>query len=246
LPTSFVVKKRVEDLGLHVVGHARPIVVDLEHERLAIRRRATCARPACRAVGAEHGLLGVDHQVQQHLLQLMRVREDLRQARGQRVDDTMLVTRCSYARSDRVSRTTWLRSTIVRVLWRLRAKVSSCRTILAARSALVEDHVHARACRRRACALHRRFGHVRIVASGLLSSCATPGHGLAEGGHLFGLQQLLIEVARLVVELLPLADVAHQGVDAHGVRRVRRLGMRRHLQPDRRAVGAGARAAGSP
>ena len=40
------------------------------------------------------------------------------------------------------------------------------------------------------------------------------GNRLAERGHLLGLQQLVIDVARLVVELLALADVAHQRLDA--------------------------------
>ena len=38
------------------------------------------------AVGRQHRLLGVDDQVQQHLLDLVAVGEDLRQAGGERVD----------------------------------------------------------------------------------------------------------------------------------------------------------------
>ena len=40
------------------------------------------------------------------------------------------------------------------------------------------------------------------------------GDRLAERRHLLGLQQLVIDVARLVVELLALADVAHERFDA--------------------------------
>ena len=36
------------------------------------------------------------------------------------------------------------------------------------------------------------------------------GDRLPERGHLLGLQQLVIDVARFVVELLALADVAHE------------------------------------
>ena len=43
------------------------------------------------------------------------------------------------------------------------------------------------------------------------------GDRLAERGELFRLQQLVIEVARLVFEPLALADVAHQRFDADAV-----------------------------
>jgi hypothetical protein len=65
-------------------------------------------------------------------------------------------------------------STIERVLWRLRAKVSRLRTIRAARS----DSARIVSIPRRVVASTsreaRRSAHVRIVASGLFSSCATP------------------------------------------------------------------------
>ena len=41
-------------------------------------------------------------------------------------------------------------------------------------------------------------------------------NGLAERGHLLGLQQLLVQIARLVVELLALADVADERLHLHG------------------------------
>ena len=40
------------------------------------------------------------------------------------------------------------------------------------------------------------------------------GDGLAERRHLLGLQQLVVQVARLVLELLAIAHVADQGLDA--------------------------------
>ena len=86
----------------------------------------------------------------------------------------MFVTRCSYERSDSVSRTTWLMSTIVRVVWRLRAKVSRLRTMRAARSAswrMVSRPRRDGGSRSRSAS---RSAHVRMVASGLFSSCATP------------------------------------------------------------------------
>jgi hypothetical protein len=75
-----------------------------------------------------------------------------------------------------------------------------------------------------------------MVASGLFSSCATPEIGLAERGQLLGLQQLLVEVARLVVELLALADVAQQRLDAENASR-QRLGARGELDPELLVVG---------
>ena len=68
------------------------------------------------------------------------------------------------------------------------------------------------------------------------------GDRLSERGHFFGLQQLVVDIARLVVQFLPLADVAHQRFDPDGVRprvvAVSRFGARRQLHPDRFAVGA--------
>ena len=43
------------------------------------------------------------------------------------------------------------------------------------------------------------------------------GNGLAEGGHLFRLKELLVQVARLVVELLAFADVADERHERSGV-----------------------------
>jgi hypothetical protein len=56
--------------------------------------------------------------------------------------------------------------------------------------------------------------------------------------ELLGLHQLVLEVARLVLEPLALRHVAHQGRDAdHAVGRAG-IHVRRHLDPDRGAVGA--------
>ena len=63
------------------------------------------------------------------------------------------------------------------------------------------------------------------------------GDRLAERGELLGLQQLVIEVARLVLEPLALADVAHQRLDVDAAV-LERLGVRGDLDPDRDAIGA--------
>jgi hypothetical protein len=77
---------------------------------------------------------------------------------------------------------------------------------------------------------------VRIVASGLFSSCATPEIVWPSAGELLGLQQLVVQVARLILEALPLADVAHQRLDADAA--LVGLGVRGDLHPDRHLVGA--------
>ena len=48
------------------------------------------------------------------------------------------------------------------------------------------------------------------------------GDGLPERGQFFRLQQLMVEIARLVLEPLALADVAHQRLDANAARRTAR------------------------
>ncbi len=64
------------------------------------------------------------------------------------------------------------------------------------------------------------------------------GDGLPERGEFFGLQQLVIQIARLVLEFLALAHVAHQRVDADRSILRRRIGVRRYFDPDRRIVDA--------
>ena len=102
----------------------------------------------------------------------------------------------------------------------------------------MEDHVHAatRALVERA--RGQAFGPGEDGGQRVIELVRDARYGLAERGHLLGLEQLLIQVARLVVELLALADVAYQRVDAHGVVGTVGLGVRRDLEPDRRPVGA--------
>src|SRR5262249_39515154 len=59
----------------------------------------------------------------------------------------------------------------------------------------------------------------------------------AEGGELFRLQQLVVEIARLVLEPLALADVAHERLDPQAARFVG-VGVRGDFHPDRNLVGA--------
>ena len=80
-------EERIEDLRLHLVGNARAVVVDLEDDRLLIGVVPGADDEHAAAVGRQHRLLGVDDQIEQHLLDLVAVGEHLRQAGGERVDD---------------------------------------------------------------------------------------------------------------------------------------------------------------
>ena len=64
------------------------------------------------------------------------------------------------------------------------------------------------------------------------------GNRLAERRHLLRLEQLVIEIARLVVQLLALADVAHERFDATAPFSSAAIGARRQFDPDRGVVGA--------
>ena len=80
-------EERIEDLRLHLFRNPGPIVVDLEDDRVAVRVVPGAHDQHAAAVRGEHRLLGVDDQIEQHLLELMRIGEHLRQAGGERVDD---------------------------------------------------------------------------------------------------------------------------------------------------------------
>ena len=64
------------------------------------------------------------------------------------------------------------------------------------------------------------------------------GNRLAERRHFLGLQQLMVDVARFIVQLLALADVAHERFDAERAVRSRRVGAGGELDPYRRRVRA--------
>ena len=60
---------------------------------------------------------------------------------------------------------------------------------------------------------------------------------LSQRRHLLCLQQLVIDLAHLVIQLLPLSDVAQQRFDTYA-RVADHLGARGEFHPDRRVVGA--------
>ena len=144
-----------------------------------------------------------------------------------------------------MSRTTWFRSTIVRVVWRLRAKVRRLRTIFAARSASPrmvskarpEFRLHRLA---REALGRRQDGRQRVVE--LVGDARDGG---AERGEFLGLQELVVELARLVVASLALGDVADDGEERDAVRAwPRRDPSPRPRTASRRRAAAGAGARG--
>ena len=127
----------------------------------------------------------------------------------------MFVSRCSYARSASVSATTWLTSIIARVDCRLRANVSRLRTIRAARSASPRMTSTPRRGRGIEGLFGQALGPAQDRRERVVQLVGDAGNRLSERRHLFRLQQLLVQVARLVVDLLALADVADERLDAH-------------------------------
>ena len=89
-------EERIEDARLDVFGHARAVVAHLEDDRVAIDVVPRAQDQRAASVRANHRLLGIDDQVQQHLLHLVRVGEDERQSGRERFDTSTLVRRCSY------------------------------------------------------------------------------------------------------------------------------------------------------
>ena len=88
-------EKRIEHLALRSSGIARAIVVDLEHRD---PRSASCEvriDDRAAAVGADAGLLGVDQEIEQDLLDLMAVGKDIGKPVASASTTLMLETFCS-------------------------------------------------------------------------------------------------------------------------------------------------------
>ena len=176
LPTSFVVKNGSKIFGCTSSGMPGPssLISRTTDSLLGVVPRADDQHAA--AVRRQHRLLGVDDQIEQHLLHLVAVGEHLRQAGGQRVDDgdvrdALLVgaqrQRLAHDLIDVDHRARRL------ALARERQQVADD-----ARGALrfAENGLEAAADRRieRRSFCDSRSAQLRIVASGLFSSWATP------------------------------------------------------------------------
>ena len=230
-------EERIEHARLHVFRHARAIVVHLENHRVFLRVVPGADDQRSAAVGAEHRLFGVDDEIEQDLLNLVRVGEDAGQAGGERLEDVD-VAQPLFVAAQRER----LAHHLVEVDHRPRG------VALAREGQEVpddpggalrfgEDGVEAALRRLVHLALREAFGPGQDRRQRIVQLVRDAGDRLAERGELFGLQQLVIEIARLVLEPLALADVAHQRLDAQR-RAIRVLGVRRHLDPHERAIGA--------
>jgi hypothetical protein len=80
-------EKRIEDLRLDLLRNSRAVIVDFENDRLVFGVVPRTGDEDAAAVRGEHRLLGVDDEVQQDLLELVRIGEDERQSRGERFVD---------------------------------------------------------------------------------------------------------------------------------------------------------------
>ena len=226
----------IEDLVLDVRRHARPVIADLQHDRVlfAVMPRPQHQRAA--PIGRQHGLLSVDHKVQQHLLNLMRVGEDRWQPRRQCRDD-IDVGQALLVGTQRQR----LADDLVQIDHRARGLALSREREQISHDPggtlrLTEDDVDASPGRLVEVPLGQTLGPAEDGGERVVQFVRDTGDGLAESGHLFRLQQLLIEVAGLVVQPTALADVAHEDFDVGGPAAARRRRMSRHFHPNQIAV----------
>ena len=246
MPTSFVVKNGSKIFGCTSSGDARPVVVDLEDDRLRARRRARCGRRACRGRWPTSiACSALMTRFSSTCCIWCPSAKTCGRPDGERVDDgdvgdALLVG----AQRQRLAHD------LVHVDHRAR------RLALAregeqvaddARGALgfAEDGLEPAPRRLVERPLRQPLGPGEDRGERVVQLVRDAGDGLAERGHLLGLQQLVIDVARLVVELLALADVAHERLDAQRAVARRRLGARRSPPPRPACRRRGAGAAGS-
>ena len=189
------------------------------------------------SVGREHRLLGVDDQVEQDLLELVRIGEGERQAGRQRLDDAdvrqRLLVRSQRERFahdlvhvDHGARRVALAREGQQVADDLGGALGLAEDRLEAAPGLIVDGP-----------LRQPLGPREDRGERIVQLVRDAGDRLAERGELLGLQELVIEIARLVLEPLALADVAHQRLDVHAAF-VPRLGVGGDLDPDGDAIRA--------
>ena len=93
-------EERIENPASDVDRHAGAVVADLERHGVLLGVMPGADDQRAAPVGGEHRLFGVDHQVEQHLLDLVRVGEDLGQARCERGHDVD-IGQALFVRSER-------------------------------------------------------------------------------------------------------------------------------------------------
>ena len=232
-------EKRVEDLRLHVIGNPGPVIIDFEDHGFLIRVVPRPHDEDAAAVGRQHGLFGVDDQVEQDLLDLMAVGEYLRQAGGERVDDgdvgdALLVGAQGQRFADHEIHVDHRARRLALAGEGQQVPHDPRRALRFAEDRLepAADRVLERG------ALRQAFGPAQNGRERVVQLVRDARDRLAERGHLLGLEQLVKDVAGLIVELLALADVADERFDAD--RRIpgRRIRARRDLDPHGAVVGA--------
>ena len=80
---------------MHLLRYAGTIIGHLEDHRLALEVMPGADDQRAAPVSPDHGLLGVDDQVEQHLLDLVRVGDGCGRPAASASMIVMLVTRCS-------------------------------------------------------------------------------------------------------------------------------------------------------
>ena len=229
-------EERIEDLRLHVFGHARPIVGDFEHDRVAIEVVPGADDERAATVRADHGLFGVDDEVEQHLLDLMRIGERLGESGGKRLDghdvvDALLVRAQRQRFADHLVEIDHGARRVA-----LAGEGQQVADDLGGALRLAEDGLEAAARVVVGRPLRQAFGPGEDGRERVIELVRDAGNCLPEGRELLGLEQLVVEVAGLIFEPLAVADVAHERLDAQAV--THRLSVRGDFHPHRRLVGA--------
>jgi hypothetical protein len=166
------------------------------------------------AVCRQHGLLGVDDQIQQDLLNLVRICEYRRKPRRECLENDH-VSCPLFVRAQ----TQRLTHDGIQIHHRPRRVAFPCERLqvtddpggplgrvvdrIEVASRLVVEPAAREPLRARQ---NRRERIVELVRH--------PRHGLPERRQFLGLRQLMVEVARLVLQLLPLCDVVNDRFDA--------------------------------
>ena len=188
----------------------------MTHSRSASCQVRTTSTP--RPLRREHRLLGVDRQVQKDLLDLVRVGEHVRQSGRQRVDDddvgdALLVgaerQRLAHDLVDvdhRASRLAFARKGE-------QVADDAGRALRLAENDF-QSSPNGRLERR---LLRQALGPGEDRGQRVVQLVRDARYRLAERGHLLRLEKLVIDVASLVVELLALAHVPNECLDAQTV-----------------------------
>ncbi len=235
LPTSFVVKNGSKILGLQILGDPGTIVVDFEHDRVCRGVVPSADHERAPPVRAEHRLLRVHDQIEQHLLNLVSVDEDLRKVgchgvAHRDVADPLLV-------SPHRERLAHHLIEIHHGARRLPLAREGQQVAHDSRGPLRlgEDRLDPPTNRFRRGPLSQPFRPGEDRRQRIVELVRHPRDRLSERGELFGLQELEVEIAFLPFQPLALADVTNERFDAEG-RRVEGLDPGGDFDPDRGIV----------